>query len=45
MEIVTLEDYPNVEGEVDIKVELINSLEELRKCKMKNKSLKEKLSK
>ena len=39
------EDDSDVEGEVDLKVELISALEELRKSRMKNKSLKEKLSK
>ena len=34
-----------MEGEVDLKEELISSLEELRKIIMKNKYLKEKLSK
>jgi hypothetical protein len=32
-----------VEGEVDIEEELISSLEELRKYKKKNKSLREQL--
>ena len=45
METVTLEDVPNVEGEVELKVELIISLEELRKSIMKNKYMKEKFSK
>ena len=35
----------DMEGEVDLKEELISALEELRKSRMKNNSLKEKLSK
>ena len=35
----------DMEGEVDLKEELISSLEELRKRRIKNNSLKEKLSK
>ena len=42
---VTLEDDSYMEGEVALKVELISALEELRKSRMKNNSLKEKLSK
>ena len=34
-----------MEGVVDLKVELISALEELRKSRMKNNSLEEKLSK
>ena len=37
---VTQEDDSDVEGEVDLKAELISALEELRKSRMKNKSLK-----
>ena len=33
----------NVEGEVDLEVELISSLEEIEKCRGRNKSLKEQL--
>ena len=42
---LTQEDDSDVEGEVDLKVELISSLEELRKSRMKNNSLKRQLSK
>ena len=42
---ITQEDDSNVEGEVDLKVEIISSLEELRKSIMKNKYLKEQLLK
>ena len=45
METVASEDDLDVEGEVDLKVELISALEELRKSRMKNKYLKEKWSK
>ena len=34
-----------MEGEVDLEVELISALEELEKCRIRNKSLKEQLSK
>ena len=45
MGIGTQQDDSYVEGEVDLKAKLISSLEELRKRRMKNKSLKEQLSK
>ena len=40
----TLEDQLDVEGEVDLMVELISALEELRKRKNKNKKLISQLS-
>ena len=42
---VTSDDESDKEGEVDLEVELIASLEELEKCTIRNKYLKEKLSK
>lgn len=45
IETQALEDESNVEGEVDLKAELISSLEELRKSKKKNKQLRPQLSK
>ena len=38
-------DESHVEGEVDLQVEIISSLEEIEKCRRRNKSLKEQLSK
>ena len=38
------EDESNVEGEVDLKAELISALEKLRKSKKKNKQLRTQLS-
>ena len=43
MERITLEDDSDMEGVVDLKEELISSLEELRKSIMKNNYLEEKL--
>ena len=40
MKTVNSEDDSDVEGEVDLKAELISALEELRKSRMKNNSLK-----
>ena len=40
MDTVTSEDEPDVEGEMDLKEELISSLDELRKSRVKNKYLK-----
>ena len=45
MDIVTSENDSDMEGEVELKEELISALKELRKRRIKNKSLKEKLSK
>ena len=36
-------DESNVEGEVDLEAELISSLEEIEKCRRRNKYLKEQL--
>ena len=44
MGIINSEDDSDMEGEVDLKVELISALEELRKSKVKNNYLKEKWS-
>ena len=45
MGIVALEDDSDMEGEVDLKAELISSLGELRKSRMKDNYLKENLLK
>ena len=39
------DDESDVEGEVDLEVELISALEEIEKCRRMRKSLKEQLSK
>ena len=41
----TSDDESNVEGEVDLEDALISALEEIEKCRRRNKYLKEKLSK
>ena len=43
MGIVDLEDDSDMEGEVELNAEFISTLEELRKSRMKNNYLKEKL--
>ena len=45
IETQTLDDELDVEGEVDLEAELISALEEIEKCRRRNKYLKEKLSK
>ena len=41
----TSDDESDVEGEVDVEAELISALEEIEKCRRRNKYLKEQLSK
>ena len=45
IETQTSNDESDVEGEVYLEVELISSLEEIEKCRRRNKSLKEQSSK
>ena len=45
IETQTSNDESDVEVEVDLEVELINALEEIEKCRRRNKSLKQQLSK
>ena len=45
IETQTSDDESNVEGEVDLQAELISSLQDIEKCRRRNKYLKEQLSK
>ena len=45
IETQTLDDELDVEGEVDLEVELISALEEIEKCRRNKKYLKEQVSK